>query len=456
MSSSSSSSSKSCVSPEPQSKRRREEDDEDDAKASDSSSSDSDSADEDEDDAPALSHAERRRQKKKEKLAARRDKELVLPPSKKRKIDSIKEAVDSATKRQNSVWVGNLSFKTTADALRKFFDGVGEITRINMPMKAATRPNMPAENRGFAYVDFATADSKITAIALSERPLVGRKLLIKDGDDFAGRPAAPNVEESLGGKTHSKTALKILRAQKQPPAPTLFVGNLPFETTDDDIRQLLDAHRKKPKKGPEDGKEEGGEIEKGKEEKEEENWIRRIRLGTFEDSGLCKGFGFVDFSSTDNATSALINPKNHHLNGRNLVVEYASADAVKRGPNKPKSAPRGLGDFKKKTGPSPRGNGPQNKPFHRTDRDLGTSEEKPTHSYRDKPDSRRDAQMFQTVDHEESTTPLGGRRPRGKEYDSGLPRHKGPRNRPKPGAALAQAKRQSAAIVPTSGKKIVF
>jgi hypothetical protein len=33
---------------------------------------------------------------------------------------------------------------------------------------------------------------------------------------------------------------------------------------------------------------------------------------------------------------------------------------------------------------------------------------------------------------------------------------KGPKNRPKPGAALALAKRESAAIVPSQGKKVVF
>lgn len=33
---------------------------------------------------------------------------------------------------------------------------------------------------------------------------------------------------------------------------------------------------------------------------------------------------------------------------------------------------------------------------------------------------------------------------------------KGPRHRPKPGAALALAKRESAAILPSSGKKTVF
>jgi hypothetical protein len=35
-------------------------------------------------------------------------------------------------------------------------------------------------------------------------------------------------------------------------------------------------------------------------------------------------------------------------------------------------------------------------------------------------------------------------------------RHKGPKTRPKPGAALALAKRESVAIVPSQGQKITF
>ena len=44
----------------------------------------------------------------------------------------------------------------------------------------------------------------------------------------------------------------------------------------------------------------------------------------------------MDFTSIDHATSVLINPKNHHLNGRELVVQYAGADAVRRGAVKTK------------------------------------------------------------------------------------------------------------------------
>lgn len=99
------------------------------------------------------------------------------------------------------------------------------------------------------------------------------------GDDFNGRPtptaaAGADVADTPAGSKntgHTKTAQKILAVQKQPPAPTLFLGNLGFETTEDSIRELLDFHRAKDAPSA------------------DEKWIRKIRLGTFEDSGKCKG-----------------------------------------------------------------------------------------------------------------------------------------------------------------------
>ncbi|KAG7097439.1 hypothetical protein E1B28_004784 [Marasmius oreades] len=433
---------------EPPTKRKRAEPQSDDNSDSTTSSSESEA----EDATLPLSHAEKRRRKRKERLAQTKGKELKEPLSKKRKLaDGTASSTNTEGKpqRQNSVWVGNLSFKTTPADLRTFFDGVGEITRIHMPMKPGTRPGMKGENRGFAYVDFATSDSKMVAITLSERHLTGRKLLIKDGDDFTGRPASPSVEgpenetSAVKGKTLSKTARKILNVQKQPPAPTLFIGNLGFETTEDQIKELLEAHRKKSKKEKDRKVEAAGEGDEIKTTNENEPWIRRVRMGTFEDSGLCKGFAFVDFSSVDNATSTLINPRNHHLNGRNLVVEYASAGAVRRGPNKQHV---GGGEGKQKPSkPRDRATGrPRSRPEHKPS-------EKDT-SYSITEASGTDSQVQIDV-HEEAADTGHEQRPR-KGTDG--PRQKGPRHRPKPGAALAQAKRQSAAIVPTTGKKIVF
>ena len=153
-----------------------------------------------------LSHAERRRQKKQGKKAAEQS-QVETAQTRLGKVKNTAELKPSKVpQRQNSVWVGNLSFKTTPDSLRKFFDGVGEITRIHMPMKLASSGpggrGAVKENQGsvisthcrhsihrqhndkvnsFAYVDFATSDAKTIAITLSENPLDGRRLLIKDG-----------------------------------------------------------------------------------------------------------------------------------------------------------------------------------------------------------------------------------------------------------------------------------
>ncbi|KAG6854365.1 hypothetical protein C0991_007870 [Blastosporella zonata] len=458
---SSSSSSRSSLEPQSPIPQKRKRQDvvvpAEDANDSDASDSDAEATP----DEPVLSHADRRKQKKAEKRMEKEATEegSAATATKKRKLEDGKSVPVPAAKRKNSVWVGNMSFKTTQENLRTFFKDVGEIVRIYMPTKAAANPAMKPENRGFAYVDFATEGAKFVAISLSEQPLIGRKLLIKDGDDFTGRPAAPGADTAPAGTiTHSKTAQKILRAQKQPPAPTLFLGNLGFETTELDIRQLLEAHRPKPtkKKAPEGDEsasdaeaDEEKDEEKEKEKKEKEKkqtpkdvWLRKVRMGTFEDSGLCKGFAFVDFTSIEHATASLINPKNHQLNGRKLVMEYAGAEAVRRG------APK----VKREEGSAPsRRDGPAYSKRH----------ERPERKPRQDASWSNDKTEEQVEQEHTPAVPAAGHRghrdPEERKTFAGKERReKGPRSRPKPGAALALAKRESAAILPSKGNKITF
>ena len=105
----------------------------------------------------------------------------------------------------------------------------------------------------------------------------------------------------------------------------------------------------------------------------------------------------MDFTSVENATSALTNPKNHRLDGRTLVVEYASAEAVRRG---------GGGGLPRPVKPVKKG------PHSERREEVGT---------------------------------------KGKEKVV-----VNDRSRPKPGAALALAKRETVAIIPSRGQKITF
>ncbi|THH32760.1 hypothetical protein EUX98_g1464 [Antrodiella citrinella] len=439
-----------------------EDSDSDDAE-SEAEDGDEDKVEDEEDDTPVLSHAERRRQKRKEKEEASAGAADKTKAKKKSVKNSAEIAPSKAPKRKNSIWVGNLSFKTTAEALKKFFDGCGEITRVHMPLKVAAGPvmrgNVVKENRGlvfvyerssvqiiptninfvpppddrFAYVDFETADQKAVAIALSEGHLDGRRLLIKDGDDFEGRPStsAAATEEKANAATATKTAQKILRVQKQPPGPTLFFGNLGFETTDQSLKELLTRNHTRPN-APKKKDDDETPVEHVKEK-----WLRKIRMGTFEDTGKCKGWAFVDFHRTEDATEALVNMRNHYLDGRDLKVEYGSPDAVRRGGAGPR--PERTGDHKFKG--------------------KGKDDVRPKRKAAGEGDVDGDVAM-DGGDAEGAKTFAAKRRRTDGDEETGecKPRYSSRpmKARPKPGAALALAKREDASIVPSQGKKIVF
>ncbi|KAF8328354.1 uncharacterized protein EI90DRAFT_2810884, partial [Cantharellus anzutake] len=185
------------------------------------------------------------------------------------------------------IWVGNLSFKTTDRMVRSFFKDAGRVTRVRMPVQKGGSASQ-SQNRGFAYVYFDSKEAKQEAISYSERELDGRRLLIKDGTDFSGRPQPDPL------------AQKALQKQQSSPGYFLFVGNLPFEATAQSLREFFGAHEQSRNM---DG------------------------IGQFPDSGRCKGWALLEYSSEQEATAALNDPRNHVMDGRNLVVEFSNPEA---------------------------------------------------------------------------------------------------------------------------------
>ncbi|KAF9924282.1 hypothetical protein FBU30_005700 [Linnemannia zychae] len=272
---------------------------------SDSDSDSSSSSDSDQDDPdtqpPPKSKRKKNKKKNKKKTGVEEENEEAEAPEgedgnedenggKKKETKKKEKKEGPGRKGEFGIWIGNLSFLTTEKALRHFFRNVGaEITRLNMPSGSGYNKK---GNKGFAYVDFSSAEGQEAAIKLSESELEGRKVLIKSSKSFEGRPMV------------SKTAAqeKSLK-QKHSVSPTLFVGNLSFQTTREGLHKLF---------------EDAGEI-------------RKVRLATFEDSGKCKGFAYIDYMAPESATAALTDPKKHFLDGRKLNIEYASAEATLKG-----------------------------------------------------------------------------------------------------------------------------
>ncbi|ROW00838.1 hypothetical protein VMCG_06480 [Cytospora schulzeri] len=201
-----------------------------------------------------------------------------------------KDAADSKKKKERSpygVWIGNLRFTVTKEDLRKWLieNSGGTITgammtRVHLPsskLKGSKRPESAGggdasasfENKGYAYVDFTTYEGTLAAIALSETEWHRRPLLIKDAKSYEGRPKKEEAEAAAEAK--AAAAVPVSTSRK------IFVGNLSFQTTEDDLHELFSPC---------------GEIE----------WLK---VAQFEDTGKCKGYAWVKFKEAESADWAV-------------------------------------------------------------------------------------------------------------------------------------------------------
>jgi RNA recognition motif-containing protein len=168
---------------------------------------------------------------------------------------------------KHGVWIGNLAFTVGKKDVYKFLT---ENNKFPIPGDQITRLHLPpgrdsrAQNKGFAYVDFKEEKWVGIAVQLSETLLTGRPLLIKDSHNFEGRPDS------------SKTKA-FQDAQAKPPNRKLFIGNLPFDMT----RENLEKHFSRC--GP----------------------ILKTQVATFEDSGKCKGYAWIEFEELSAAEQAM-------------------------------------------------------------------------------------------------------------------------------------------------------
>jgi RNA recognition motif-containing protein len=204
-----------------------------------------------------------------------------LPPSKSGadsspEPEAKKEKPEVEKRSEHGIWIGNLPFFVSKDELRTFLVEKSDlteemITRIHMKgpndKKSANKVETKKfgktqHNTGFAYVDFSTAEAVEEAVELSEQLLGGRRVLIKNNKSFEGRPEKTKEETRMEGK---------------PPSKRVFLGNLSFEATEDSIKEFF---------------EKCGAIES-------------VKLATFEDSGKCKGYGWIVFEELEAAQSAV-------------------------------------------------------------------------------------------------------------------------------------------------------
>jgi len=111
----------------------------------------------------------------------------------------------------------------------------------------------------------------------------------------AEETVTPEALEQAGSRTLDKTEPKSVRREQPetPPSDTVYVGNLYYEVTADQIKQVFGRF---------------GEIVD-------------VRI-VFDNRGLSRGFGYVQFKNVHEAQAAIENLDMQVFEGRNLVCQY--------------------------------------------------------------------------------------------------------------------------------------
>jgi RNA recognition motif-containing protein len=223
-------------------------------------------------DAPEPVSKKALRKAKKNKGGDAEDGEKTKAKSSKPETQKTEPEAAPGKRSEYGVWIGNLSFNVTKDELRMFFTANADIpeskiTRIHLP-SGPERFGKP-QNKGFAYVDFSDKKTLQEAIGLSEQLMTGRRVLIKDAKSYEGRPSKAERDENAAGAAAAKTG--------HPPSKRLFVGNLSFDVT----KEMLEENFGKC------------------------GTVNNVHMATFQDSGKCKGYAWVEFEELAAAEAAV-------------------------------------------------------------------------------------------------------------------------------------------------------
>lgn len=160
---------------------------------------------------------------------------------------------------QRTVFAYQISLKADERDVYEFFSRAGKVRDVRLIMDRNSR-----RSKGVGYIEFYDAMSVPMAIALSGQPLLGQPVMVKPSE------AEKNLVQSTataagvaGGAAYAGGARK------------LYVGNLHYNMKEDQLRQVFESF---------------GVVE-------------LVQLPT-DETGNCKGFGFIQFARLEDARAA--------------------------------------------------------------------------------------------------------------------------------------------------------
>ncbi|GMF18414.1 unnamed protein product [Phytophthora lilii] len=226
----------------PAPKQKAEEDTESEADESEPEQAEQDAESEEEEEVPVKKQKKMENQKERKEEQPQEDEEL-------------KEEIGRKT--EATVYVEGIPYRASEGDLVTHFSSCGTVREVRMP-----RYQDSGKPRGYAHVVFDDEAALKKALKLDGKYLFNRYLSIR-------RAEAPRaVELALKNQNTTKKAVKGCR--------TVFIKQLPYEVEEDTIREALASC----------------------------GTITSVRLPIWNHTKKLKGFGYVEFSSEDEALAA--------------------------------------------------------------------------------------------------------------------------------------------------------
>ncbi|KAL0057462.1 nuclear localization sequence binding protein [Marasmius tenuissimus] len=217
--------------------------------------------------------------------------------------------------KPHSLFVGQLSWNVDKDRLAQEFSLFGEVVSTSIPLDRYT-----GRSRGFGYVHFANDEALEKALEdMNGKEIDGRAIRV----DKSTGPPTRESKDAAGREKRDQTSGNAT----SPPSTTLFIGNLPFATTEDGLSDIFSEWE-----------------------------VRSARIPTYWDTGRSKGFGYVEFESLDGAKGAFEAMQGLELDGRVIRLDFSEPkDQLASGGGR--GWTRGGGGFGGHSGRSWRGRG---------------------------------------------------------------------------------------------------
>ncbi|KAM3200611.1 hypothetical protein T459_30060 [Capsicum annuum] len=226
-----------------------------------------------------------RRSRSRSRIEREREKEVLRESERdyesreSRRFKEKKEKVEPEAdpeRDQRTVFAYQMPLKATERDVYEFFSQAGKVRDVRLIMDRNSR-----RSKGVGYIEFYDAMSVPMAIALSGRLLFGQPVMVKPSE------AEKNLVQSTASGGGAGLAGPNAASERK-----LYVGNLHFNMTELQLRQIFEAF------GP----------------------VELVQLPTDPETGHCKGFGFVQFAQLEHAKAAQSLNGKLEIAGRTIKV----------------------------------------------------------------------------------------------------------------------------------------